>query len=459
MALRIKSLAAIFGGCLSVGLGAASCQQIVNFDETRLYPGAAGDAGSDGGASACGLPYGTSACASCVQANCCAQSTACAGDPACAPFFQCTGACRIDDWSCYARCWEDDPPGPVQTPGPLAACETASCASECGLSCGLTAGRAPPDAAASCAQCLAANGSCPAQHACFSSGDCSNAAVCFGRCFTSIDCGCTPSTEAGVALYDNAGVDFLQCGAACGVGVNWTCVGHVSWPAPTSNGSMLSAAVGDPITFQGLSGVTVEACYASDTSCSSAYAQGTTDATDAGGSATLAVPPSLIGHGLEANNYLQATMSGAIPTLYFWGFPISQPDEGFIFALGSQAEWEQVLALEQNNVTWESDRGTVVFHVNGCGPGDGIGVQVSLDAMDSATHQFYMQAGTPSFTATETAGPATAQSAAGSGGFVNVAAGIVTLTATPLAIGKPSSHATVLVRAGAVTFANLFPTP
>jgi hypothetical protein len=46
-----------------------------------------------------------------------------------------------------------------------------------------------------------------------------------------------------------------------------------------------------------------------------------------------------------------------------------------------------------------------------------------------------------------------------SGGFVDVPPGTVTPTATPRAIGKPSSHATVLVRAGTLTFANLYPTP
>jgi hypothetical protein len=44
----------------------------------------------------CGLPYGTSACASCVQASCCTESTTCAADPACAAYEGCLGQCNGD---------------------------------------------------------------------------------------------------------------------------------------------------------------------------------------------------------------------------------------------------------------------------------------------------------------------------------------------------------------------------
>jgi hypothetical protein len=75
---------------------------------------------------------------------------------------------------------------------------------------------------------------------------------------------------------------------------------------------------------------------------------------------------------------------------------------------------------------------------------------------DPLVSEFYFHDGSPSTTATETDG---APGYGIAGGFTNVPAGMVTLIATPRAVGKPSSHATVLVRAGAITFANLNPTP
>ena len=56
----------------------------------------------------------------------------------------------------------------------------------------------------------------------------------------------------------------------------------------------------------------------------------------------------------------------------------------------------------------------------------------------------------PSATATDATAVAT---------FFNVPPGTVTVTATPLALGKPSAHASILVRAGYETVMMLHPTP
>ena len=67
---------------------------------------------------------------------------------------------------------------------------------------------------------------------------------------------------------------------------------------------------------------------------------------------------------------------------------------------------------------------------------------------DQAVREFYGT--TFDFTATQTDG-------SGLGGFVNVPPGAVTVTATPIALGKPSSKRTVLVRAGTFTGFYLLP--
>jgi hypothetical protein len=444
---------------LTIGLGILSCRQIVGFDESQRFRASADAGARDAGAndaSACGLPYGSGACAACVQASCCAELTACAADTACAPFVQCFGACGTDDWACRAQCWTDHhapPSGPTAAPGALEACLTSTCATACGLSCGTVVVQSLPDAAAGCAQCLTTNGSCPDERACASSEECSNAGACWTDCFWSIDCGCTPSTEAGVALYNAAGRGLKACGTACGIGVNWSCVGHLSWPEPTPNGSTFTVDVLDLISYQGLSGVDVSACYAADPGCSAPSGHGVTDA----GVAMFPVAPALVGHGLEANNYLQLTLPGTVPALFYWGFPVSQPSETFGDAVGTQAEWAQFFGRGDQTVTWDTSRGIVVFNAPDCtNYGSSVGVQVALEPTDPLIRKFY--GSPPSFAATETNGTGL-RPYLGFGGFVNVPPGTVSLTATPRAIGKVSSQATVYVRQGTVTFVILHPTP
>jgi hypothetical protein len=211
----------------------------------------------------------------------------------------------------------------------------------------------------------------------------------------------------------------------------------------------------DPLSVQGLSGADVYACYGWDWGCDAGpYARGMTDA---GGSVVLPVAPSPVGRGLDANNYLQVTLNGEAPSLYYWGFNVSNPPpQGFTIPLASQAEWQQIIGP---SVPLDPSRGMVLFYVDDCTPiinWQAAGVQVSLDVKDKFISEYYFsQGGSPSFVATETGG--TGGIGGPSGGFVNVPQGSVTLTAVPRAIGIPSSHATVWVRAGAVTIANLMP--
>jgi hypothetical protein len=387
---------------------------------------------------ACGLPYGATACASCINAHCCSESSTCAGDADCAPFFQCTGGCTVDDWTCRAQCWTDHRPGQTKTVGLLHACEAESCADECGFACGNGALFAPPDAAASCTQCLTTNRSCPAQRACTSSVECAGAELCFGGCFGTVDCRCTPSTDGGVALYSTAGNTFGSCGAACGVGINWSCLGHVAWPATRLTGSTFTVQALDANTYGGVSGLDVSTCYAGS-DCSAPYAGG--GPTDSSGTVTFEVAPGAqnSGHGLEDTNYLQVTSkTGAVvPALDFWGFPVSQA----------------------TFMIWKSDStGVVLFYVSDCDPvlARSAGVQVSFVPSDLSVSEYYAQNGNPNLMAKETDGAFNPRPA---GGLINVQPGTVTLTATVRAIGKAFSTATVLVRAGTITYVHLFPNP
>src|ERR1700677_2428390 len=58
----------------------------------------------------CGLPYGTSTCAACVNESCCASSTACAADDACAAYEGCLGQ-SAGDPERRSQCGIDHPGG------------------------------------------------------------------------------------------------------------------------------------------------------------------------------------------------------------------------------------------------------------------------------------------------------------------------------------------------------------
>jgi len=81
---------------------------------------------------------------------------------------------------------------------------------------------------------------------------------------------------------------------------------------------------------------------------------------------------------------------------------------------------------------------------------------VALDVTDSGIREYYYRGSVPDFNATETD---SSNLDGMKGGFVKVPPGMVTLTATPRATSKPSSRATVYVRAGTITYVNLHPTP
>ena len=117
---------------------------------------------------ACGLPYGTTTCASCASTSCCAESNACVGDPDfCAPYESCLGACNGDP-ACRSKCTIDHPVPAVNAApvSALSACLVSHCEDECGLACGGFAGYlSMPDAATGAHHALRRTGAAAATSA------------------------------------------------------------------------------------------------------------------------------------------------------------------------------------------------------------------------------------------------------------------------------------------------------
>jgi hypothetical protein len=100
---------------LLVAMAVVACRQLVGITDNPP---------TDLTSTLCGLPYGASLCASCVQANCCAESTTCAADPACAAFETCLGKCNGGP-GCRSQCIGDNPVGTSRDVSALSACLVA----------------------------------------------------------------------------------------------------------------------------------------------------------------------------------------------------------------------------------------------------------------------------------------------------------------------------------------------
>jgi hypothetical protein len=409
---------------------------------------------------ACGLPYGTNACAECIATSCCSESAACSADPTCVPTESCLGNCKGDP-ACRSQCVIDFPSGTAASVAPLSACIASKCEGECNLACGGLAGsETPPDAAAACQSCLTTSACAPAE-ACASSIDC---AAAFQQCALACptwDCAETCRAAHGAAVTAGSSPDagpwtsFVQewsgpCGTACASGGYWSCVGHVGWPAPKSPAVTVAYTGFEYVSHAPVASLNVSVCNPLDLACATPLASGQTNAT---GTVVLKLQNPPDSNGLGLNGYFQVTSPDKtyMPNIVYWGYPMSEANNPLpMDAYGlniTTIEDEQLAAAL--GVTVDATRGQVFVNVEDCLFNPAPGVQVTIDNQDPAIREFY-GIGNLMPTATDRTGVAI---------FTNVPVGNVNLTATPVAIGAPSSKVTVQVRAGWITGANLFPTP
>jgi hypothetical protein len=420
----------------------------------------------------CGLPYGTSACGSCAFQNCCSQSNECAKDPTCEAYASCVGPCNGDP-TCIATC-EENHPNATPAVSELSACIATSCASQCGLQCGGLAGyHIAPDAAAGCQACLATSGSstvCQVNTACAQSIGCDAVNRCFGAGNDQQDYACEfangfdpadgleqePPDGGDLHLrYDQA---RSACATPCEVGGDWSCVGHVSWPSPQSPDATYHFWVRDLEKSYPISGVTASVCNSPpsddpETPCAGALVTGMTN--DAGFVELGPFPIGGSGNAPGLNSYLQflGPSLSLIPYYYYWGFPLSQPQVYGTGGLFTTTDAEGV--YQGTGVTQHPNLGVVIVSVFDCQSQYAPGVVVTLDSTDVDAGAIPSCWGEGFVTSQMT----TTTDYTGAIGCENVPTGAIQLTATPIALGKPSSTVTAYVRAGAVTGVLLYPTP
>jgi hypothetical protein len=439
-----------------------SCRQIVGIEDSPR---------EDITSNACGLPFGTSACASCASTSCCRESNACSADSICRSYESCVGNCK-SDVECRTKCFFDYPTGTAGDVTALSACLAKNCEAECGLTCGGFAGvPVETDAAAGCQSCLTSKG-CAQERACATSADCDG----YNRCaaanpgvapqsFTcataygyTFDYGSNPPCDAGDAqtlpcpnvdrrAYTNVWTG--ACATACQAGNYWACVGSVTYSNPVASSTMLHFWLRDFFHQKDVSGANVSACNEGDAVCSPALQSQTTDATG-----EVSLPLALDRSGFVGSQYqglrafLKVTAPTYMPYYYDWGHPLAAPEAYFYGEVTGIADWQMNAA--NLHVTVDPNRGHLGVTVYDCFGVAAPGVHVDLGgAADSETHSFTLGALESNVTDTQ-----------GQLFFFNVIPGTVTVTTTPSAIApRHSGVVTTLAYMGAITSLLAFPTP
>jgi hypothetical protein len=444
-------------GLLIAGPGVA-CRQLVGITDSPP---------TDLTSTLCGLNYGTSACASCVQASCCAESTDCSASAACATYQMCVGQCNGDP-GCRSQCMISDP-GVAPQISALNACLASNCEAACGLTCGSMVERlTPPDAGAACETCFGQH-ACMAATACASSVDCDEYTRCFVACPTP-DCreACATDRDAGAALFAPVQQVYADaCSMECAYAQNWNCVGHVVWPATNVTSITQTGTLLDYNTSQPVSGVDVCLSYEPLT-CGSPGTTSATTQTDVNGVYTVtlqlpAVGPSDVQPSFQG--WIRFSSPNIVTAWGLQGFPQTEAAWAVTPAYADTVvtPGEFAMNCEAVGITCDPSRAVIALRVYDCLGTAASNVQVALepDVQDSLTTVWY----DPNSSAT----PSSEAGDAGTNGaglaiFQNVLApdaGVrnVMVTATPMGLGKVSSYQGLSIQASVITAVEMPPTP
>jgi hypothetical protein len=435
----------------------AACEQALGIDGSIVVANrsdADGGPTDDGGTPetgpvACGLGAGSDTCAACVGARCCDQAHACSGDLTCSAYETCLLACGAD-YDCRSSCVAKHPAGSSPSVPPIDECVATYCFQECGITCGLAASYGGPDSGQACLNCVNATACMPAR-TCGTSVDCLIAVNCFLGCRT-IDCqqACLAESDAGAAQLVATVGALGNCVPQCDVGNHWACVGSVGYPfAKTSQFEVAITAI-DDIHQSPISGVVIKACDTGDVNCATPRATATTDPS---GVARMTVPYiSNVPFGFPG--YFELSSSATVPYLYFLTAPLSEPKVSLTVILLSPTSQDTLAST--GGVTVDPARGVIAAAAQDCWLSPASNVVLSAQGTDSQTQRRYysraMSALNPAAMSTDISGLAF---------FFNVPIGTqpITVTANPRSLGATSGRMGLFVRPGAISFANVTPTP
>jgi hypothetical protein len=395
---------------------------------------------------ACGALLGDGGCQTCGVAECCLEMEACAKSPSCQTLQTCLSACSGDP-GCRAACNRDHPISNDPALAALTACLASHCDTACGPACGWVADYTTPDAALGCQQCVIAK-ACQAIDTCFISPVCGSAAYCVNNSVAfDVNEACHALVDAG-DFAASAAAQISQCATECEVNRDWSCIGHVNWPSAVVDASATTVQLVDIITKAPVPGVTVKLCPASDSTCNLVQ---DTQTTDSNGKATVTVP--MYG-GKGPTGYIDVSNdAGMYPELFFWSFTLSEPAFAGTIPTSTQDRVALLGALLGADGGFDDTKGHAFLLAWDCRTSAAADVEFSFGpTADPEIQLLYAQSGNLSKTATRT----------DTSGFAlafNLPVGPVTVTATPVGLGVPSSQVTFYVRPKTLSYVWVPPTP
>ncbi len=423
---------------------AAGCRQIVGIgDRTSGDATVPSDAATDG--PGCGVDLGDPGdCNACVQAHCCAAAEACENVPVCKAIEGCFAGCA-GDATCLTGCSNTFPPSSTLEYAAIESCIASSCSAACSLTCDRRTIAGPPDSGDACQQCVVTN-ACPQSEACGTSTDCQRVVACNDACRT-IDCAfaCQAAYDAGTPAFSALGSQMAQCEAQCLGGQHWGCVGHVTWPTPTTTQNTVSVML-HGLHSAAIVGADVKLCSTLAVGCASILGEATSDD---GGNVVIPYAADPNFGGLDA--YMMITGSGLATTLFYWNFPLSEQHAN-VSTVEALTPDDVSLALAAEQIAPVPGHGHVGVIAFDCTHTYADGVRFDVAPVDANTRIVYAKDGAISADAGET-------DYSGIAFIGNVPAGTVDLNVTSVATGLLVSHVSFVVVDGAIHQVFALPTP
>jgi hypothetical protein len=420
----------------------------------------------------CRQIVGITDCSTCTDRSCAAEQAACEASAPCTELEDCLLQCQADP-ACRSKCVIDHPiVSGLEAPANLEACLASKCSAACGLTCGALSKISSPKAAPSCSSCIQRHDYiCSAAATCATSPDCQRELLCREGCVTG-DCigacsvpgydGTTPlclgtcgqgrcltpcaTLDTHVSLYSTFFDEAGACEKECEIGNNWSCVGNFEWPAAKGPRRELTLTLVDALDMsRPVTGATVKLCAQVGAACNGLDEQ----VTDDQGVVKLVDDSSTI-DGIALDGYLEVSSPNVYPTIIQWGFPLSEP-EGILstpIPVFSSSELSELLSAAGSI---DPAQGMIAVAAVDCLGDNSPGVRFSAGGLGPDSVLVYLNQ-PPTLT-----GPTDERGAAI---FSNVPApGPYDVSATPDALGRPSSLQHVGVRAGWLTAVLMMPTP
>jgi hypothetical protein len=248
---------------------------------------------------------------------------------------------------------------------------------------------------------------------------------------------------------DRGFVDAVCIGKACqrATDTAWACVGSVKWPSTGSGQVALTLQVVDVVASAPPTGLAIRACSKLDTNCTNPLQSSFTQ--DAQGRFVV-----MVSAGFEG--YLELTTPTNVPpitpALFFPIRPVftdtTVPNP---VPVVSTQGFQQIAAAIGTTLDLETS-GHVYALASDCTDVAASGAHFTLDKQGANTSAYYMINGTP-------VGTAPATDVSGAGGFLNVQPGFANLTSSVSVTGARIGQSSFVVRAGAVSYPRVLPTP